>query len=498
MATKKQITVGVGANAQVIELLDDWDDRYTKPSAAEMTTIQDLFADQTLCDLFLKSNPPIKFVEDSETWMGFADGVWSDRCRPVQDIGAFLRKIEPKDIANPKLAEVIHKRLYSTVATQAVIYFATGHEALRINTPQFDPDPMLLGLPGGEVLDLRTQEIRQATRADLITKLIPVSPAERGAKCERWLQYLHEAHAGDEDVIAFLQQWAGLCLTADKRFDILLFLIGRAGAGKGTFLQPLQRLLGPYATEVSETMLLDTTDAARRDNYLADLCGRRLAICGEGSKLRKLDAACLKRLAGGDSITGRRMKEQPITFLPTHKMVISANSEPLIDLDDGVRRRVVVIPFDNVPAKVEPGLREWFCEPAQLSLIFRWALDGLASLLSAGELKIPNRGRERTDKYFENADPLMRWLEDHTGEGPPLTHFYPYSEMFADYSRFYQNENPDDRSGVGTLRIFIAELEKRKPHLTQERRSLGKGERVRGFAGIRPTQQQTTFRGSTV
>jgi putative DNA primase/helicase len=455
---------------------------YSYPANDELQV--DFWEDQTLRDLFVQSDPPLKYVTDSTKWMGYSNGIWIERTGPTQEIGDFLRSLIPNNITDPKLAARVCRRLNSRNAASAVEFFSEGHSRLSIGSQEFDPDQWLLGLPGGDVLDLRTGEIRPATREDLITRLMPVRPAPEGEKCERWGQYFDEAHGSDTETILFLQQWAGLCLTASKIFDILLFLIGRAGAGKGTFLQPLQKLLGPYATEVSEAMLLDSTDAARRDNYLADLCGRRLAVCGEGSKLKRLDMTLFKKLSGGDSITGRRMREQPITFIPTHKMVISSNSEPVLELDDGMKRRVVVIPFDHVPAKPEQGLREWFCEPPQLALIFRWALDGLASLLKAGELKTPSRGTERTEQYFENADLMGRWLEDRTEEGPGSSHFASTTELFADWGQYYERENPNDRLGIGAQRIFVAELEKRKPDLKQDRRTFAGG-KVRGFSGIK-------------
>jgi putative DNA primase/helicase len=60
---------------------------------------------------------------------------------------------------------------------------------------------MLLGTPGGTV-DLRTGELRQAERKDMITKLTACAPADPGSQPERWLAFLYEIFGGDADLVA--------------------------------------------------------------------------------------------------------------------------------------------------------------------------------------------------------------------------------------------------------------------------------------------------------
>jgi len=103
---------------------------------------------------------------------------------------------------------------------QKVSFFAEAKPQLTITVGDFDPDPMLLGLPGGEVLELRTGLRRAATPSDLISRTLPIAPEGR---CERWLQYLEQAHPNDLELIAYLQRWAGYCLTASVKEDMILF-----------------------------------------------------------------------------------------------------------------------------------------------------------------------------------------------------------------------------------------------------------------------------------
>ena len=67
---------------------------------------------------------------------------------------------------------------------------------------------------------------------DGITKITAVSPAET-ADCPRWRQFLDETF-GDPDLIRFIQQWSGYCLTGDIREHALMFGFGNGGNGKGS------------------------------------------------------------------------------------------------------------------------------------------------------------------------------------------------------------------------------------------------------------------------
>jgi P4 family phage/plasmid primase-like protien len=336
----------------------------------------DFFSDGDLTTEFVDSQPALKYATDEQVWFGYNCGLWQQKESPKFEIEAFLRSIEPRNIDNPKLAYSIHRRLTSIRAVAAVRGLAEDRPQLKIKVQDFDPDPMLLGLPDGDALDLRTGERRAATPYDLQTRVLPVAPK---GTCPRWLQYLREAHPNDEELTAYLQRWAGYCLTAWTKEDMILFLIGVGGSGKGTFAEPLQKLLGDYCVSIPIGMLLESTNEDRRLNYIAALRGARLAVCNEGSKMQRLDSRGIKLLTGGGWLTGRRLGHQPINFKATHKIVVLANDNPVLELDDAMKQRVHVVPFNHKfrgEKTEEKGLRDFFAEPEQLQGILAWMVEG--------------------------------------------------------------------------------------------------------------------------
>lgn len=460
----------------------------------EPTTIDLDLADGALAQAYIATNPALKCVAETQEWYGFENGIWQPRVDPRQQVATFLHTLEPDDLANPKTQEKLHQQLYSSKKLRDVLFQLQNHSSLLVSAADFDRDPMLLGLPGGDCLDLRDGGIRKATREDLISKAMPCAPAPEGATNERWERFMHEAHT-DPDVIRFLQEWFGVCLTADTSADILLFLIGNAGAGKGTTIKPFQTLLGPYSLAASKTLLLQSSDEARRDNYLAQLLGKRFVVCPEGDKIKRLDVTTLKLLTGGDYIQGRRLGRDPISFAPTHKVAILANSEPPMDDDEGIRRRVVVIPYRNVPKQKDATLRDYFCSADVLPFIFRWAIDGCLRWQNAGKkLLIPESVKTRTAEYLSNMDVLGRFLDERIEEAPG--HFMPKTQMYAAWCGHCDWEQQDIK---GSLKSFVAEIERRKPQWVlpgdDHRRTIN-GVQQRCFTGIKLLDDK--FAGSAI
>ena len=98
---------------------------------------------------------------------------------------------------------------------------------------------------------------------------------------------------------------------------MVAYFIGISGSAEGGFHNPWQKLLGRYCVPIPIGMLLEDTNKDRRLNYMADLCGARLAVCNEGSKMRRLDSRGFRMLSGGGWAVGHHMGQQPIHFKRT-------------------------------------------------------------------------------------------------------------------------------------------------------------------------------------
>jgi hypothetical protein len=216
----------------------------------------------------------LRYCHDTGAWFRWDNNIW----RQVRTGIAFQWA---RELARSMAILEPAKIRYTT----SKISFAGGVERFARTDPVFavtidvwDGDPWLLGTPGGTV-DLRTGEVRSAQQSDLITKTVAVAPAAP-AECPTWRRFLEEATKNDAELIRFLQQWAGYCLTGVTREHALVFVFGPGGNGKTVFINVLTGIVADYATTAAmETFAVSHSD--RHPTDLAMLRGARLVTASE-------------------------------------------------------------------------------------------------------------------------------------------------------------------------------------------------------------------------
>ena len=311
------------------------------------------------------------------------------------------------------------KRLAGIVASQN---FSSGVELLcRSNTDVFtvnykrdtpsiwDNDNFLLGVPGG-VVDLKTGLMREARREDFITKQCTVAPSET-IDAPRWIQFLSESTGGDAEFINYLQEICGYFLTGDTSEQALFFVHGPGGNGKGVFLHILDFILGrdTYSKTASLNAFVDNKNE-QHPTDLASLCGARLVSVSETESGKAWAEAKIKQLTGGDKISARFMRQDFFTFLPTFKLLIIGNHKPVIrNLDDAIRRRLHLIPFENKPEVPDLKLEKKL--EAEAPGILRWMIAGCLRW-QKNRLQMPKAVKEATQSYFCEEDDIAHWISE--------------------------------------------------------------------------------------
>ncbi|PYM22172.1 MAG: DNA primase, partial [Candidatus Rokuibacteriota bacterium] len=152
---------------------------------------------------------------------------------------------------------------------RAMIKLAQSEPGIPVRPDQLDVDPMLLNLSNC-TFDLRRWEPRAHDPADLCTQLAPVvyDPA---AECPRWMTFLGRIFAGNDNLIAFMQQAIGYALTGDTSEHVVFILWGAGANGKSTLLATLAAMLGTgqpcdYAvTTRAETFMVKKGDGIPND-----------------------------------------------------------------------------------------------------------------------------------------------------------------------------------------------------------------------------------------
>ncbi len=299
--------------------------------------------------------------------------------------------------------------------------------ALRVE--RLDSDPWLLTCKNG-TLDLRTGLLRRHARGDLITKSV-LHDFDPNALCPRWDAFLREVMANREELIQFLQRWAGYCLTGSIREHALVIATGVGCNGKSVFVEALMHVFGgEFATPAPPGLLL-VQKGERHPTEILDMRGRRFVVASEVPKNGTFSEERLKWLTGGDLLKGRGMHKDFVTFPPTHKLTVLANHMPRVpDSSDGFWRRLKIVPFDvSFKGREDKTLTETL--RAEAMGILAWAVRGCVMWLRDG-LGEPAVVVEATRKYRSGEDLIARFL----AEQLPTTDAFRGASLYATYKKW--------------------------------------------------------------
>lgn len=323
-----------------------------------------------------------------------------------------------------------------------------------ISTPSraLDADPYLFNTPAGTV-DLSEGTIKENDQDDLITK-VAGGPVGEEANQE-WETFLKRI-LPDEDVRAFVQRLFGYAMLGKQTEHVMPIFTGTGANGKGTLRDAIAAAFGDYCIEVDPSLLMESKHE-KHGAFKMRLRGARLAFCSETEKGRKFAEATMKRLVGGDPIEANYMHKNPITFDPSHTLVMLTNHLPAVSGDDpAVWRRILVVPFDVViPEEERDGELPDRLKQASPAIL-AWCYQGWLDYREQG-LNPPDAVRVRTEQYREESDLLARFLKERTIQNPHGV--VRSSQLFAAWSDWCHKSGTKEE--VGSTVTFAASMQAR-------------------------------------
>lgn len=340
-----------------------------------------------------------------------------------------------KNHEDPKAKRLIKHVDYSSKSAnlRAMIDMAKSEPGMMVRLNDFDNDPMLLGATNG-VLDLARGMLLPVSPEVLVSKRCSVV-FDPIAACPRFLKYLAEIQP-DVNVRDFLQRFFGYCLTGRVNEHMFLFLYGHGANGKSVFVELMNWLLGDYANKIQTEMLMKhQRNPQGASPEIVALKGLRFVYANETSEGGRLDEARIKDLTGGDTLTGRVLYGKvPVTFAPSHKLVMVGNHKPEInDTSHGMWRRVGLVQFEETIPKPrrDPSLLKKL--KAEGSGILNWMLTGLQQYQKNG-LQIPEKIKAATAAYREEQDIIGEWIRENCNTGAGCSE--KKGILYDDYQRW--------------------------------------------------------------
>lgn len=318
----------------------------------------------------------------------------------------------------------------SASGLEGMLKIASALDPISTASKALDADPHKFNTPEG-TLDLLEGTVSPCSRADLITKVagagLPEDGDEEPAGAEEWDAFLRRI-LPDQEVREFVQRLFGYAMLGKVTEHVMPIFTGTGANGKGTLRDALMAAFGDYAIEVDPAILMESKHE-RHGAFKMRLRGARLTFCSETEKGKRFAEATMKRLVGGDPIEANLMHKNPITFDPSHTLIMLTNHLPLVSGDDpAVWRRILVVPFDVVIPESErdSALPDRLKKAAPA--VLEWAYAGWLDYQEQG-LNPPEIVRIKTEEYKASSDVLGRFLDERTIASPHAS--VPARELFT-------------------------------------------------------------------
>ena len=284
---------------------------------------------------------------------------------------------------------------------------AGADKSITVEMDAFDRDKYQFNCHNGTI-NLLDMSFRSHDPTDRLTKMTEVD-YDPEATCPRWLSFMDEVFEGDQDRIRYLQKAFGYAMSGDTRLECMFILYGPTSRnGKGTTMETVLRILGEYGRTAKPEMLSKKgfADSSGPSEDVARLNGARMVNVSEPEKSMVIDASLTKQMTGNNTITARYLRENSFEFKPQFKLFIDTNHLPQIsDMTLFESDRIRIIPFNRHFSAEERDidLKSFFADPANLSGILNWCLEGFRLYQKEG-LKMPDSVEQATKEYRSQSD----------------------------------------------------------------------------------------------
>jgi putative DNA primase/helicase len=277
------------------------------------------------------------------------------------------------------------------------------------------------------VYDMTIKEFRKIKPDDYITitSQYPINQ-QTNQEIRKEINDLLKSIFEEDELIEYFKIISGLGLFTTKQQKLFIHT-GSGGNGKGVLSNVIRLCLGQLFITGENTFLTTSYKAGAPNPTLADAQGKRYLSISEpdnGTDECKFNIDLIKTITGGDPVTARGLYKDNVTYIPQFSLNIQCNNKPnLSKLDDGILRRINIIPYkfkfvDN-PKLANERKRDYnlidrikqqdFINEFMLMLIEK-ATEYIN--IDVSKIKIPSSVLDETKDYIEENNPIIHWLQN--------------------------------------------------------------------------------------
>ena len=288
------------------------------------------------------------------------------------------------------------------------------------------------------------------------------------AKCELWLKTLNEIFPEEQDKIQTLQEFFGLCLTRETKYEKALILTGDGANGKSLTLNVLQALVG------GENCSAVYLEQFNNRFYVAEFLGKLVNVSIETNAKLEVYDSIFKAVVSGDTLGADCKFKQPFKFRPFCKLVFAMNNLPRVsDKTSAYFRRLLIIRFNREFGEEEQNKMLFNELRKELNGIFNWCLDGLKRLMARGYFEIGRTMKDEIEQYKRENNNILLFADERCDFMP--WYHCSTADLYSDYARWCKESGHYPLSKI----MFGKEIRRQFKELTEL-----KNAKERGLKGI--------------
>lgn len=247
-----------------------------------------------------------------------------------------------------------------------------------------------------------------------------------------FLRFLSQIFADDSDAAAKIElvaQFIGIALLGcASRFEKVLVPVGEGANGKSVFLAIVE---GLFPKDSICSLQPQTLSDEKR---VAMLAGKKLNCVHETPAKAIVDTANLKSIVSGQAVTGRRMRHDPFSFIPTAAHIFAANKLPdTNDTSGALWRRFMPLGFNRVFGEHERQFPHQIITPilgTERMAVIRWAVGAGLRALAQGSFSVPASSIALTAQWKATKDPAKEFFESQCVIAPPTIRASMMQDVF--------------------------------------------------------------------
>lgn len=318
--------------------------------------------------------------------------------------------LHSEDVTEEEAREAFQKYYKKTRGTQSKKNIMNELMHRKTVTPdEFDKDDMLLNVANGYI-DLTSRELYKHDINRMFSQIANTDYSEK-MQPSVWLDFLNDIFAGDKAIIRYIQKALGYSLTGSTREQVMFILFGKGRNGKSIFVETIAEILGDYSNNMqAKSLMVKKNDNVNTD--IARLSKARFVTSSEPNEGFRFDEGLIKQITGGDKVTARFLYAEEFEYTPKFKIWVSTNHKPIIrGTDDGIWRRLVLIPFDvQIPEeKVDKDLKYKLLREAPA--ILNWMAEGAYMWMREG-LELPEKLKDAGQTYRTEMDVVEQFIQE--------------------------------------------------------------------------------------